>query len=129
MELKLVLAISALAAMPALAQAQQGGRPPNVPMPTKAEIQKVIQIVSSDKTKTQQYCEIGKINQQMAQADQKNDTKSLETLGKQADDLAEKIGPEFVKLIDALDQMDENSSQGKELMTAVETLDKLCTEK
>ena len=64
----------------------------------------------------------------MAQADQKNDTKSLETLGKQADDLAEKIGPEFVKLIDALDQMDENSSQGKELMAAVETLDKLCTQ-
>ncbi len=128
MELKLVLAISALAAMPALAQTQQGGRPPNVPMPTKAEIQKVIQIVSSDKTKTHQYCEIGKINQQMAQADQKNDTKSLETLGKQADDLVEKIGPEFVKFIDALDQMDENSSQGKELMAAVETLDKLCTQ-
>jgi hypothetical protein len=129
MKLKLVVAISALAAMPAVAQAQQGGRPPNAPKPTKEEIQKVVQIVIADKTKTQQYCDIGKLNQQMAQADQKNDTKTLEALGKQADDLAQKIGPEFVKFIDALDEIDDNSSDGKEFIAAVETLDKLCTGK
>ena len=123
MKLKLVVAMSSLTTMPAFAQ--QGG-PSSVPMPTQAEIQKVIQIISDDKTRTQQYCEIGKINQQMAQADQKKDTRMLEALGKQADDLAEKIGPEFVKFIDALDQMDEDSRDGKELMAAVETLDKLC---
>jgi hypothetical protein len=95
-------------------------------MPTKAEIQRVIQIVSNDKTKTQQYCELGKINQKMAQADHKRDTKALEALGKQADALAEKIGPEFVRFIDALDETDERSSAGRELMAAAETLDKLC---
>src|SRR5258708_6283267 len=121
MKLKLVVAIFALAAMPAFAQAQQGGRPPNVPKPTKAEVQKVVQIVSGDKTKTQQYCDIGKLNQQMALADQKKDTKALEALGKQADDLAQKIGPEFVKFMDALDEVDDNSSEGKEFIAAVET--------
>jgi hypothetical protein len=126
MRLKLALAISAIAVMPVLAQAQQGSRPQNVPMPTKAEVQKVVQMVSNDKTKTQRYCELGKVNQQLAQADEKHDAKALEALGKQADDLAHKIGPDFVKLMDALDEVDENSAQGKDLIAAVETLDKLC---
>ena len=65
----------------------------------------------------------------MAEADQKNDTKALETLGKQADDIAQKIGPEFVKFMDALDQADDRTNEGKELIAAVETLDKLCTAK
>jgi hypothetical protein len=121
---KLIVALSADAALPAFAQ--QGGPTANVSMPTKAESQQVIQIISNDKTKTQQYCELGRINQKMAQADHKRDTRALEALGKQADELAEKIGPELVKFIDALDETDERSSAGKELMAAVETLDKLC---
>ena len=125
MQRTLLIFMCMLAAI-AFAHAQQGGQPPNAPKPTKAEIEKVVQTVSSNKIKTQQYCELGKLNQQLALADQKNDTKALERLGKQADDLAEKIGPEFVKFIDALDEADDKSSEGKELFAAVETLDKLC---
>ncbi len=44
MKLKLVAAISALA-IPALAHAQQGGPQPTVPKPTKADAQKVVQII------------------------------------------------------------------------------------
>jgi hypothetical protein len=121
MKLTAVLVISAFAAMPVLAQAQPAGPPANAPKPTKAEIQKIVATISADKTKTQQYCEIGKLNQQMAEADQKNDTKALETLGKQADDIAHKIGPEFVKFMDALDQADDKTNEGKELIAAVET--------
>ena len=127
MKLKLVVAVSTLAAVSALAQAQPGNRPPqNAPKLSSAEIQKIVQMVSGDKTKTQQYCEIGNLNRQMERADQKNDTKALETLGKQADDLAHKIGPEFVKFMDALDLVNDRSSEGKDLTDAVETLDKLC---
>jgi hypothetical protein len=124
MERKLIVALFALAAVPAFAQ--PGGPPANLSIPTKAEIQQVIQIVSNDKTKTQQYCELGRINQRMAQADHKRDARALEALGRQADELAEKIGPEFVRFIDAVDETDESSSAGRELMAAVETLDKLC---
>jgi hypothetical protein len=125
MKLTIAVAACAFAAAPAFAQQT----PPSHPTLSTAEIQKVIQIVSSDKTKTQQYCELGKINQQMAQAQEKRDNSTLDRLGEQADQLAEKIGPEFVKFIDALDQMDEESSEGKELTAALETLDKLCTDK
>ena len=51
MKLKLVAAISALA-IPALAHAQQSGPQPNVPKPTKADAQNVVQIITSDKVKT-----------------------------------------------------------------------------
>ena len=47
MKLKLVAAISALA-IPALAHAQ-----PKAPKPTKADAQNVVQIITSDKVKTQ----------------------------------------------------------------------------
>ena len=48
MKLKLVAAISAVA-IPALAHAQQSSPQPNVPKPTKADAQNVVQIITSDK--------------------------------------------------------------------------------
>jgi len=48
MKLKLVAAVSALA-IPAFAHAEQSGPQPAVPKPTKADAQKVVQIVTGDK--------------------------------------------------------------------------------
>jgi hypothetical protein len=48
MKLKLVAAVSALA-IPALAHAERSGPQPAVPKPTKADAQKVVQIITSDK--------------------------------------------------------------------------------
>jgi len=127
MKLKLVAAISALAAIPALAHAQQGAPPPSVPKPTKADAQNVIQIVTTDKVKTQAYCDLTKLYDQLQAAEQKNDTKTAETLGKQADALIDKLGPEYSKLIDGLEQVDPKSSEAKEFMSILSGLDKLCT--
>ena len=66
MNLKLLLAIAALAATPGLALAQQGRPTPNAPKPTKADVQRVVQTISGDKAKTQTYCELGKLNDQIA---------------------------------------------------------------
>jgi hypothetical protein len=126
MKLKLVLAISALVAMPAFAQPQQGGPPPNAPKPTLAQVQKVIQIITGDKVKTEQYCDIEKLAWQIAEAEQKQDTKRVEELTKQADDLEIKIGPEYVALMEGLSQIDENSSEGKQIEAALASLEKLC---
>ena len=49
MKLKLVAAVSALA-ISALAHAEQSGPQPAVPKPTKADAQKVVQIITSDKS-------------------------------------------------------------------------------
>ena len=127
MKRKLVAAIAALVAIPALTHAQQGGPPPSVPEPTKADVENVVQIVTSDEAKTQSYCDLNKLYDQLQAAAQKNDSKTVQALGRQADALLGKLGPEYSKLMDGLDQVDPNSSEGKEFISLLSGLDKLCT--
>ena len=126
MKLKLVAAISALA-IPALAHAQQGGPQPNRPKPTKTDVQNVVQIVTTDKVKTQAYCDLTKLYNQIEAAEQKDDSDTIQTLTKQADGLVANLGPEYLKVIEGLDQVDLTSSEGKEFMSILSGLDKLCT--
>jgi hypothetical protein len=123
MKLKLVAAISALA-IPALAHAQQSGPQPK---PTTADAQNVVRIITSDKVKTQAYCDLTKLEGQVKAADQKNDTKTLEALSKQAASLVDKLGPEYFNLMDGLEQVDPKSSEAKEFMSILSGLDKSCT--
>ena len=127
MKLRLVAVITAVVALPVLALAQQGGPPSNAPKPTKADVQKVVQIVTNDKAKTQAYCDLNKLYDQMQTADQNNYSKAVETLGKQADALAGKLGPEYNNMMDGLDQVDPNSNEGKELASILSKLDDLCS--
>jgi hypothetical protein len=110
MKLKLVAAIFALA-IPALAHAQQSDPQPK---PTKADAQNVVQIITNDKVKTQAYCDLTKLEGQVEAAAQKNDTKTLEALSKQAQQLLDKLGPEYFKLMDGLEQVDPKSSEAKQ---------------
>ncbi len=127
MKLKLIVAISALAAIPALAHAQQGGRQPKVPKPTKADAQSVVQIITSDKVKMQAYCDLTKLEGQVKALPQNTDTKTSETLTNQAEALLDKLGPEYFKLMDGLEKVDPKSSEAKEFMSILSELDKGCT--
>ena len=127
MKLKLAAAIFALVAILAPAFGQQDSSSPKVPKPTKADVQKVAQIISSDKAKLQAYCNSKKLYDQMGAAYKKNDSKTADTLNKQADALVSKLGPEYSKMMDGLEQVDPNSSEGKEFMSILSGLDKLCT--
>jgi hypothetical protein len=126
MKLKLVAAISAVA-IPALAHAQQSGPQPNVPKPTKADAQIVVQIVTSDKAKTQAYCDLNNLYTQVEAGQQKNDFDTVEALTKQADALIDKLGPEYSKMVEGLEEVDLTSSEGKEIMSILSGLDKLCS--
>ena len=126
MKLKLVAAMSALA-IPALAHAQQSGPQPNAPKPTRADIQNVVQIVTSDKVKTQAYCDLTKLEDRVKAVQQNTDTKTVETFIKQAEALIDKLGPEYFKLMDGLEQVDPKSSEAEEFMSILSELDKRCT--
>jgi hypothetical protein len=128
MNLKLLMAVSLFAAMPIVAFAQQknAAPPPSAPKPTVATVQKVVQMISGDKAKVQAYCEIGKLQDQMEQASKKKDNKTLEALGAKVDTLAQQIGPDYVKVMDGLDQVDPNSAEGKQFAGVFEPLDKQC---
>jgi ABC-type transporter Mla subunit MlaD len=91
------------------------------------DVQNVVQIVTTDKAKTQAYCDLTKLYDQVQAAEEKNDTKTVETLTKQADGLVDKLGPEYSKMIEGLEEVDLTSNEGKELMSILSGLDKPCT--
>jgi flagellar biosynthesis chaperone FliJ len=150
MKLKLIIAATLLAATPALAQPlpppggpQQRMAPPpqqqpqrmapppqqqqqKVAKPTEAQVQQVVAGVSADKAKLDSYCKLMKIQQQMGTLDEKKDAKKLQALGQQADAEAQKLGPDFEKMMDGLEQIDENSAEGKKFGAILASLDTKC---
>jgi hypothetical protein len=121
MKLTLVAAISSLA-IPVLAHAQS-----STPKPTPADAQNVVQMITSDQVKMQAYCDLNKLEGEVIAANQKNDTKTLEALNKQAKGLVDTLGPEYFELMDGLEKVDKKSSEGKEFMSILSQLDKRCT--
>ncbi|MFZ1067503.1 MAG: hypothetical protein WCE72_11835 [Pseudolabrys sp.] len=119
---KLIIAILVIAAVPVCAQAQK----PSAATVTKTDVQKVVKLISGDKAKTQTYCDIGKLNAQMAEADETKDTKKLDELSQQIDALGKKLGPEYAALMDGLQDLDPESEDGKQIGLMFQPLDKLC---
>ncbi len=132
MTLKYWAAILAVVALPVCAQAQQKAQPaapPAAPKPTKAAAQKVIAIITADKAKTKLYCDIAALSEQIDAASEKKDEKKVDELAQQAEDMGGKIGPEFVSLMDGLQEMNPDSKEAEEIGTMLEALDKLCAKK
>ena len=73
MNRKSVVAILLVAAVPVCAQAQR----PSAAKVTKADAQKVVKIISGNKAKTQTYCDMAKLFNQIERAGEKNIRKPL----------------------------------------------------
>ena len=122
MKLAVIAVTVTVLALPMYAHAQ-------APKLTKASAQKIVQIISGDKAKVAIYCQIDALNEQSEQAYQKKDTKKVEELSKKVDDLAKQLGPEYAAFNDGMEGVDPDSKDGKEIMAALEPLDKLCSKK
>jgi hypothetical protein len=118
MNLKLIVAILVIGVVPVCTQAQ----PPSAAKVTKADAQKVFKIISDDKAKTRIYCDIAKLDTQIEEADEK---KALELLQK-INELATTLGPEYVALMDGLQDVNPNSQVGQEIGSVLAAVDKLC---
>ena len=119
MNLRSNLAILAIVVSPTFAQAQE----PSIAK-MKEDAQKVVKIISSDKSKTQTYCELVTISSQIEQAEPNS---KADQLYEQMDELAGKLGPEYTELMVGLQDLDADSEDGKEIASTLEALDKLCT--
>ncbi len=126
MNLKLVMAVSLFAAVPMIAYAQNNDSAEKAPKPTMADAQKLAQMISSDKVKLKAYCDMGKLQEQMEQADQKKDDKALEALSAKLDSLTQQIGPEYVKVMEGLEEIDPDSAEGKRFDAVFDSLTKQC---
>ena len=118
----LIVAVFVTAAVPVYAQAQK----PSTAKVTTADVQKVVTLISGDKAKTQTYCDIGKLNEQIEEADERKDVKKTEELSQQIDALGKKLGPQYAALMDGLQELDPESEDGKKIGLMFEPLDKLC---
>ena len=116
-------AILVVTAMPVCAQAQKQ----SVTKVTKRDAQKVVTIISGDKAKTQTYCDMVKLGEQIEQANDKKDNKSVDELSKKLGELGPKLGPEYAALMDGLQDIDPETEEGQEIESTLEALDKLCT--
>ena len=120
MKPRLIVAILVIAGLPVCAEAQQPSA-----AKAKADAQKVVKMMIGDKAKGQIHCDIVKLGEQIEETDPK-DTKKADKLYQQVDELATKLGPEYIALMNGLQDMDPDSEDGKEIGSTLEALDKLC---
>ena len=92
----------------------------------KADAQKVVSIIKGDKAKTQVYCEINDLSEQIGETDQKKDDKNAEALSQQVTELEKKLGPEYLALVNNLNNVDPNSPEGREIDSILAPLDDSC---
>jgi DNA repair ATPase RecN len=119
MDLKLIVAMLAIAAVPVCSQAQQSST-----AKLNADAQNVIKIITGDKAKTQTYCQIADL------IDQREETAEQEKV----DELSQKITvlvaslPEYAALVRDLQDtdIDPKSQDAHEIGSTLTALDKLC---
>jgi hypothetical protein len=121
---KIACILAVLGTLTVSAQAQQ-----SPPKPTKADAVKLVQIISTNKTKVATYCKLANLGEEIRKASEARDNSKLDRLGKQADDLGKSLGPEFVRLNAGLDLVDPESKEGKELSAELDKLDTFCQRK
>jgi hypothetical protein len=120
--LRLIVTILVIAAAPICAQAQK----PTPTKVTKADAQRVLRIISSDKVKTRIYCEMAELGNQMEQANETGDSKEFNALFQRMYELGKKLGSEYAALIDGLQDIDPESEVGQEISSTLDALDNLC---
>jgi mevalonate kinase len=115
--LKSIFAILVIVAAPVCAQAQK---------PTRADAQRVFEIITGDEAKTQVFCDIGKLGDQMEQANKEGDSKKVEELTLKAEELGRELGPEYATLMNGIQDVDPDSEDGQQISATLQALDKLC---
>jgi hypothetical protein len=120
--LRLIVTILVIAVAPICAQAQR----PTPAKVTKADAQKVLRIISSDKAKTRIYCQMAKLGDQLEQANETGDSKKFDQLIQRIYELGKILGPEYTALIDGLQDTDPEAEVGHEISSTLDALDNLC---
>ncbi len=126
MSLKLLMAVTIFAAAPIVAFAQKDDPANQALKPTLSDAQKVVQTIRNDKAKLQAYCELGKLQDEMEKAEEGNDTKAVDALVAKADALAQQIGPEYLRIVEGLEEVDPNSAEGQKFADVFNTLHEKC---
>jgi len=114
----LIIGILLVSMVPFYAQGQQ----PNTAK-LKEDAQKVVSIISGDKAKTQTYCQIADLGEQI---DREKDSKKAEALFQKMNELDKQLGPEYLAFVEATKDVDPNSKDGQDIVSMFDELDAAC---
>jgi hypothetical protein len=92
----------------------------------KADTQKVASIIKADGAKTQTYCQIADLADQIDKAIQVKDTKKAGELAPKLNEMEKNLGPEYLALVDELRNVDLTSKEGQEIVLIFNRLDESC---
>jgi hypothetical protein len=122
MDWLLIVASLLISAAPLFAQAQPD------PAKLKADAQKVVGIIKADKARSQLYCEIIDLGEQMTEAVQQKDKKKFDELAQKLPELEKNLGPEYLELLETLrnENLNLTSADGQEIVSMFDALDESC---
>jgi hypothetical protein len=89
----------------------------------KAEARNFVKIISGDKRKSQTYCKIVELNDQI---DEKEDPIEARKLTQKRKKLEGKLGRKYVALVAGLMKIDKDSRDYRQIASILEPLDKFC---
>ena len=120
MNRKFIAVILLAVAVPVYAHAQN-------PRVSKGDAEKVATIISGDKAKTQTYCDMQKLAEQIQKANENKDSKMVDELFQKLETMEKTLGPEYLALMDGFEDISKDDQLGEEFESAIAALDRLCT--
>jgi hypothetical protein len=114
----LIFAILLFFAVPVYAQDQR----PNTAK-LKSDAEKVVRIISRDKAKSQIYCQVADLRDEI---DQEKDSKKAQVLFRKMDELEKQLGPEYVSFLADSKDVDPDSKDGRDIISTFDELDEAC---
>jgi hypothetical protein len=122
MDWLLIVASLLISTAPLFAEAQPD------PAKLKADAQKVVGIVKAYKARSQLYCEIIDLGEQMIEAVQQKDKKKFDELAQKLPELEKNLGPEYLELLETLrnENLNLTSADGQEIVSMFDALDESC---
>jgi hypothetical protein len=101
-------------AVPLQVQAQRAD-----PAKLKADAQRIVRVVGGDRAKTQAYGQID-------QAVREKDEQKADALTRKINDLEKTLGPEYLAFFDALNNLDQNPKEFRDILLVFDTLNQSC---
>jgi hypothetical protein len=126
MTLRHFVAVTIFVAASNAAFAQKDDAENQAPKPTIEDAQKLVDTIRDDKTKLKAYCELGKLHEQIEKAEEKNDSKEMDTLVAKLDSFEQQVGPDCIRVMDGLGDVDPSSAEGQKFTAVLEPLHKQC---
>jgi hypothetical protein len=76
--------------------------------------------------KSQAYCQINSLGGQINQAVREKDEQKADALTRKVKDLEKTLGPEYLAFFDALNNLDQNPREFRDILPIFDTLSQSC---